>query len=77
MLIASLAVTANGCLVVHRVAELRQVDHLLVGDQHDIAAASAVPPIGAALGRMRLTTEREATVAPASRLDVDLGPIGK
>ena len=58
-------------------AEPAQVDDLVVSDDDDVATPPAVAPIGAALGRVCLTAEREASVPPASRLDVDLGPVGE
>ena len=77
MAVAPLARPADGRLVVHAGAERREVGHLRVGYEDDVATPAAIATVGTTPRRVRLTAERQAAVAPASGLDVDLDPVGE
>jgi len=72
-----LARPADRRLVVHAGAERREVGHLLVGHEDDVATPAAIATVGTTPRRVGLTAERQAAVAPASCLDVDLDPVGE
>ena len=63
------------CLVAPLHAERGQIAQIRIGDQNDVASGPAVATIGAALGDVLLTTEVQAPVAAAARLDVDSSSI--
>jgi hypothetical protein len=67
----ALAVASAVGLVMGLALERLQVAVGVVAEQHDVAAVPAVAPVRAALGNVRLATERHAAVAAAARLDVD------
>ena len=73
----ALAVAARRGPVVHGVAEPREVGHLVVGHQHDAAAAPAVAAVRPPARDLRLAAERQAAVAAVAPLHVDLRPIGE
>ena len=70
-LAAALAVHAALAAQVPAEAERREVAHVRVGEQHDVAAVAAVAAVGPALRHELLAPERHAAVAAASRLDHD------
>jgi hypothetical protein len=72
-----LAGPADGRLVVDAGTKRREVGQLLVGNEDDVAAPAAIATVGTAPRRVRLAAERQAAVAPASGLDVDLDLVGE
>jgi hypothetical protein len=69
--LGALAVAAALAAEVRAAAEALQVAEVVVAAQDHVGAAPAVAPVGAALGHVRLTPEREAAVAPGPGLDLD------
>ncbi len=63
--------------VVHQVAERREVDDLLVGDQQHTTAAAAVAAVRAAARDLGLTPEGHAAHPAVATLHVDLSSIGE
>ena len=55
--------------------EARQVAPVGVGDDHDVAAASPIPSVGAALRHVLLAPEAEPTVAASAGLDANARPV--
>ena len=68
-LAASLAVHAALAPQVPPEAERREVAHVGIGEQDDVAAVAAVAAVGPALGHELLAPERDAAVAAPARLD--------
>ena len=60
-----------------RVVEGVEVAHLARGDEHDVAAASAVTAVGSAARDVLLAAEADAAVAAASAAHTDPGPVGE
>jgi hypothetical protein len=56
-------------------AEAGQVTEVRVGDERDVAAATAVAAVGTAFGNVTLATEAQAAVAAAACLHMDSRPI--
>jgi hypothetical protein len=72
---AGAAVATAAGAVVAAMPESREITKITVGDDRDVAAATAVPTIGTAARHMRLAAETGAAVAPRSSLDVDGDPV--
>ena len=66
------AVGAVARLTVRVIPEREQGAHVVVGDQPDVAAASAVAPVGSSAGNVGLAPERHRARAPVTCLDVEL-----
>ena len=67
-LAAALAVHAALAAQVPAEAERREVAHVGIGEQHDVAAVAAVTAVGAALRHELLAPERDAAVTAAAGL---------
>jgi hypothetical protein len=65
------AASAAACLDVLIRPEGRQIAEVVIRDEHDVAARAAVAAVGPSLGNVLLAAEREASVAAATRLDVN------
>jgi hypothetical protein len=51
-------------------AERRQIAQIVIGDEHDVAARTAVAAVRPSLGNVLLPAERETAVAAAAGLHV-------